>query len=54
MDDYEQEIDGQWYSDTERALHLKAWEMSSIENLLKAWAEKAGAEVLTNVGLFCM
>lgn len=42
MDDYEQEIDGQWYSETERALHLKAWEMSSIENLLKAWAEKAG------------
>jgi hypothetical protein len=42
MEDYEQEIDGQWYSDTERVLHLKAWEMSSIEVLLKSWAEKAG------------
>lgn len=42
MDDFEKEIDGQWYSDAERLLHLKAWEMSSIEILLKSWAEKAG------------
>lgn len=42
MEDYEQEIDGQWYSDAERVLHLKAWEMSSIEDLLKSWAEKSG------------
>lgn len=42
MEEYEQEVDSQYYTETEKALHLKAWEMSSIEDLLKSWAEKAG------------
>ena len=42
MDEILEDNGDNWYSDTEKALHLKAWERSNTETLLRSWGEKSG------------